>query len=220
VLAAFHPQIQRYARETLESRGVELRLGETVREVTRTRVHLEPGGDLKAHTLIWTAGVRPNSLAERLPFARDASGRIEVDRDLSVPDHPEIYAIGDLAAARGHGGHTLPQVASVAIQSGHHVARSITRRLEGRPTRPFRYLDRGAMATIGRRSAVADLPLGIRLRGTLAWFAWLALHLVYLIGFRNRFVVLSKWAWNYLRWDWGPRLIFEPDGSPPRETRG
>ena len=215
VLAAFHPQIQRYARETLESRGVELRLGETVRQVTRTRVHLEPGDDLEAHTLIWTAGVRPNPLAERLPFALDASGRIEVDRDLSVPDHPEVYAIGDLAAARGHGGRPLPQVASVAIQSGHHVARSITRRLEGRPTRPFRYFDRGTMATIGRRSAVADLPLGVRLRGTLAWFAWLALHLVYLIGFRNRFVVLSKWAWNYLRWDWGPRLIFDPDGSPP-----
>lgn len=215
VLAAFHPQIQRYARETLESRGVELRLGETVRAVTRTRVHLEPGDDLKAHTLIWTAGVRPNPLADRLPFARNGSGRVVVDRDLSVPDHPEVYAIGDLAAARGRGGHALPQVASVAIQSGHHVARSITRRLEGRTTRPFRYFDRGTMATIGRRSAVADLPLGVRLRGTLAWFAWLALHLVYLIGFRNRFVVLSKWAWNYLRWDWGPRLIFEPDGSPP-----
>jgi NADH:ubiquinone reductase (H+-translocating) len=213
VLASFHPQIQRYARETLESRGVELRLGETVRAVTRTRVRLASGAELHAHTLIWTAGVRASSLAQQLPFARDASGRIEVNDDLSVPDRPDVFAVGDLAAARGRDGRTLPQVAPVAIQSGHHVARQIARRLDGRRTRRFHYVDRGTMATIGRRSAVADLPLGIRLRGTLAWFAWLALHLVYLIGFRNRFLVLSKWAWNYLRWDWGPRLVLDPEGG-------
>src|SRR5262249_52459599 len=108
VLPAFHPTIQRYAREMLESRGVELRLNETVRAVTRTRVQLESGDELKAHTLIWTAGVRPNPLADRLPFARDASGRIQVSPDLSVPDHPEVFAIGDLAAARGRDGRALP----------------------------------------------------------------------------------------------------------------
>ena len=214
VLAAFHPQIQRYARETLESRNVELRVHETVRSVTRTRVHLESGDEIKTHTLIWTAGVRPNPLADRLPFERDSSGRIEVDADLSVPNHPDVFAIGDVAAARGRDGRLLAQVAPVAIQAGHHVARAITNRLEGRTTRPFRYFDRGTMATIGRRAAVADLPLGVRLRGTLAWFAWLALHLVYLIGgFRNRFLVFSKWAWNYFRWDWGPRLILDSDDA-------
>ena len=221
VLAGFHPRIQRYARETLESRGVELCLDSTVRAVTRTRVHLASGEELKSHTLIWTAGVRPNPLADRLPFARDAAGRIEVNRDLCVPDHPDVFAVGDLAAARGHDGRALPQVASVAIQSGHHVARQIARRLEGLETRPFRYVDRGTMATIGRRSAVADLPLGIRVRGTLVWLAWLGLHLVYLIGFRNRFLVLSKWAWNYIRWDWGPRLVLDPvqvASSAPAET--
>jgi len=217
-LASFHPRIQRYARETLESRGVELRLDETVRTVTRTRVRLASGDELKAHTLIWTAGVRANPLADRLPFARDAAGRIEVTDDLCVPDHPDVFAVGDLAAARGRDGQALPQVAPVAIQSGRHVARQIARRLQDRRTRPFRYADRGTMATIGRRSAVADLPLGIRLRGTFAWFAWLALHLVYLIGFRNRFLVLSKWAWNYLRWDWGPRLVLDPDRrAAPRD---
>jgi NADH dehydrogenase len=217
VLAAFHPRIQRYARETLESRGVELRLTETVRAVTRTRVQLESGTEIKAHTLIWTAGVRPNPLADRLPFERDSSGRLQVNRDLSVTDHPDVFAIGDLAAARGRDGRVLPQVAPVAIQSGAHVARAITRRLEGRTTRPFHYFDRGTMATIGRRAAVADLPLGVRLRGTVAWFAWLALHLVYLIGgFRNRFLVFAKWAWNYFRWDWGPRLILDRDDVPRR----
>ena len=151
----------------------------------------------------------------------DAAGRIEVNRDLCVPDHPDVFAVGDLAAARGHDGRALPQVAPVAIQSGYHVARQIARRLEGLETRPFRYVDRGTMATIGRRSAVADLPLGIRVRGTLAWLAWLGLHLVYLIGFRNRFLVLSKWAWNYIRWDWGPRLVLDPvqvASSAPAET--
>jgi NADH dehydrogenase len=217
VLGAFHPTIQRYARETLESRGVELRLGETVKAVTRTRVHLQSGEEIKAHTLIWTAGVRPNPLAEALPFPRERSGRIRVERDLSIPGHPDVFAIGDVAAATGHDGTPLPQVASVAIQAGHHVARAIKRRLDGRSAGRFHFFDRGTMATIGRRSAVADLPLGIRLRGTLAWFAWLALHLVYLIGgFRNRFLVLSKWAWNYFRWDWGPRLILdEPGGDEP-----
>jgi NADH:quinone reductase (non-electrogenic) len=219
VLASFHPRIQQYARETLESRGVELRLHETVRAVTRTRVRLDSGDELKAHTLIWTAGVRASPLADRLPFARDAAGRIEVTDDLCVPDHRDVFAVGDLAATHGRDGRALPQVAPVAIQSGRHVARQIARRLQGCPTRPFRYVDRGTMATIGRRSAVADLPLGIRLRGTVAWFAWLALHLVYLIGFRNRFLVLSKWAWNYLRWDWGPRLVLDPE-RPVAEQGG
>ncbi|HEY8216920.1 MAG TPA: FAD-dependent oxidoreductase, partial [Acidimicrobiia bacterium] len=203
-------------RATLESRGVELRLGETVRAVTRTRVHLASGEDLEAHTLIWTAGVRANPLVERLPFAWDAAGRVEVTDDLCVPSHPDVFVVGDAAAASGRDGRVLPQVAPVAIQSGRHVARQISRRLRDRPTRPFRYADRGAMATIGRRAAVADLRLGIRLRGTVAWLAWLTLHLVYLIGFRNRFLVLSKWAWNYLRWDWGPRLVLDPESDTPR----
>ncbi len=217
VLSSFDPTIQRYARETLESRGVELRLGETVKSVTATRVHLESGDEIKAHTLIWTAGVRANPLVDALPFERERSGRLTVGADLSIPGHPEVFAIGDVAAALGHDGTPLPQVAPVAIQSGHHVARAIARRLDGRPAGRFHYLDRGTMATIGRRSAVADLPFGFRLRGSLAWFAWLALHLVYLIGgFRNRFLVLSKWAWNYFRWDWGPRLILDRDRDQER----
>jgi NADH dehydrogenase len=127
-----------------------------------------------------------------------------------VAGHPGVWAIGDVAAARDRRGDLLPQLAPVAMQAGRHVARQIAHRLEGRPTDSFRYLDKGTMATIGRRAAVAELPGGIRLRGGLAWLAWLGLHLVLLVGPRNRLSVLVNWAWNYLTWDRGPRLIFAP----------
>ncbi len=130
-----------------------------------------------------------------------------VSPDLQVPGRPGVWTIGDLAAARGRDGELLPQLAPVAMQSGRHVARQIRRILEGRPTRPFRYLDKGTMATVGRRAAVAELPAGIRLRGAPAWLAWLGLHLVLLVGKRNRASVLLNWAWNYLTWDRGPRLL-------------
>ena len=130
-----------------------------------------------------------------------------VEPDLRVPGRPGAWAIGDVAAATDRRGQVLPQLAPVAMQSGRHVARQIRRLLEGRPTTPFRYLDKGTMATIGRRAAVAELPGRIRLRGGLAWLAWLGLHLVTLVGPRNRASVLLNWAWNYLTWDRGPRLI-------------
>ena len=123
-------------------------------------------------------------------------------------------AIGDIAAIPdGHGG-VLPQLAPVAMQSGRHAADEIARSIHGRPPRPFHYLDKGTMATIGRRAAVAELPLRIRLKGTPAWLAWLGLHLVTLVGVRNRLSVFLNWAWNYLTWDRGPRLILEPDREP------
>ncbi len=110
--------------------------------------------------------------------------------------------------------HALPQLAPVAMQTGAHVAAQIHRVQRGEPTEPFRYTDKGTMATIGRRAAVAELPFGIRLWGTPAWFAWLGLHLVFLVGRRNRLSVLLNWAWNYFTWDRGPRLIFGPDTEP------
>ena len=132
--------------------------------------------------------------------------------DLSLPGHPEVFVIGDLAGATGRDGEPLPQLAQVAIQGGRHTAGNIRRRLAGKAYRPFRYHNHGIMATIGRRSAVAELPGRIRFRGTLGWMAWLAVHLVFLVGFRNRIVVLVNWAWNYLTWDRASRVILN-DGS-------
>jgi NADH dehydrogenase len=146
-------------------------------------------------------------MAATLGVAQDRGGRIVVEPDLRIPDHPGAWAIGDIAAARDRHGDVLPQLAPVAMQAGRHVARQIRRLLAGQPVEAFRYRDKGTMATIGRRAAVAELPGGIRLRGGPAWVAWLGLHLVFLVGKRNRASVLLNWAWNYLTWDRGPRLI-------------
>ena len=172
-----------------------------------TGCELADGTVIPTRTVLWTAGVKANPVASALSLAQTARGEIVVRPDLSVPGHPEVFVIGDLAAVERPGGKPFPQLAPVAMQQGRHVARGIVRRLQGKSTKPFRYVDKGTMATIGRRSAVAELPLGIRFGGTLGWLSWLGLHLVFLIGFRNRAVVLLNWAWNYLRWDHGNRVI-------------
>ncbi len=209
LLHPFTPSSRRHALETLRARGVEVRLGAQVASVGPDRVTFADGGVLRCQTLVWAAGVRANPLAEVMGLPQDRGGRVVVAPDLRVPEHPGAWAIGDIAATRDRHGELLPQLAPVAMQSGRHVARQIRRLLEGRPTEPFRYRDKGTMATIGRRSAVAELPGGIRLWGAPAWLAWLGLHLVFLVGKRNRLSVLLNWAWNYLTWDRGPRLILD-----------
>jgi NADH dehydrogenase len=212
LLTPFAPISQRSAAETLAGMGVELRLGEAVTSVTATRVALRSGEELKAHTLIWAAGVQANPLAQALGVETGRGGRIVVGPDLRIAGHPEAFAIGDVAGSRSAtGDELLPQLAPVAIQGGHHVAKEIVASLEGRPSKRFRYRDKGIMATIGRRAAVAELPLGVKLRGTPAWLAWLGLHLVTLVGFRNRLSVFLNWAWNYVTWDRGPRIILRPE---------
>jgi NADH dehydrogenase len=139
-------------------------------------------------------------------------GRIVVQPDLSVESKPEVFAVGDIATDATE---PLPQVAQPAIQGGKHVARQIIRRLEGRPTEAFHYHDKCSMATIGRHDAVAEFPNGLRLSGPIGWLAWLGLHIVYLMGFRNRAKVLVEWAWNYLTYDRGARLLAEGDVAPP-----
>jgi NADH dehydrogenase len=133
-----------------------------------------------------------------------------VDDDLSIPDHPNVFAIGDIAA---NPKAPLAQVALPAMQGGEHVARQIERRLRGLPTEPFQFHDLGTMATIGRHDAVAEFPNGLRLAGPIGWFAWLGLHIVRLLGFRNRATVIVNWVWNYLTYDRGSRLIAEPAGE-------
>jgi NADH dehydrogenase len=148
-----------------------------------------------------------------------SSGRVEVAADLSVPGHQGVWAVGDVAAPHAkRGSGVLSQLAPVAMQSGAHVARQIGRLAEGKPTQPFKFRDKGTMATIGRRAAIAELPGRIRIHGTLAWLAWLGLHILYLAGVRNRASVLLNWAWGYLTWDRGPRIILRRDSGLDRHT--
>src|SRR5690606_1926456 len=149
-------------------------------------------------TAIWAAGVKANPLAAALGLELGPAGRIVVGPDLGVPGDPAVFVVGDLVAATGRDGRLLPQLAPVAVQEGRHAARQICRRLEGRATTPFRYRNPGLMATIGRGTGVVELRSGLRFHGAPGWLAWLLLHLVMLVGFRNRISVLVSWAWNYL----------------------
>jgi NADH dehydrogenase len=223
LLAPFSGPSREHALESLRARGVEVRLATKVAEVSEDVVRFADGAVLACRTLIWAAGVQANPLAAALGLTQDRGGRVVVAHDLSIPGHDDAWAIGDIAAARGADGTLLPQLAPVALQAGRHVGRQIGRRLDGRATETFRYRDKGTMATIGRRAAVAELPGRIRLSGAPAWLAWLGLHLVFLVGKRNRLSVLLNWAWNYLTWDRGPRLILRPSPhavAPPRRSGG
>jgi NADH dehydrogenase len=212
LLPGFSSVSQQAALETLRQRGIEVRLETTLAKVTEDAVTFEDGTSVPTRTVVWTAGVRANPLAAVIPGEKGKGGTVPVRSDLSVGDHPEVFVVGDLAAVTGRGGEPLPQMAQVAIQGGRHTARNIRRRLAGKRSRPFHYHNHGIMATIGRRYAVAELPGGLRFRGTLGWLAWLGVHLVFLIGFRNRAVVLVNWAWNYLTWDRASRVILD-DGA-------
>ena len=208
VLAPFKDNLRAYAKEELERRRVEVRLGEAVAEVGSTFVRLKSGEEIKAHTLIWAAGVRANPLADMLGLPQGRGGRIKLNPDLSVPDHPEIFVVGDLGEVTSDG-KVLPQLGSVAMQSGEHVGRQIARRLHGEPGQPFRYWDKGFMATIGRGAAVVELPNKLTLHGPLAYFAWLGVHLALLSGMRNRIETLWNWGWSALTHDRAARIIIE-----------
>jgi len=210
LLGSFRPRSSEHARRQLLDRGIDLRLGARVSAVGPDRVSLASGEVVRTRTVVWAAGVQASGLAGRLGLEQGKGGRIAVAPDLSAPSRPEVFVVGDLAGATGPDGRPLPQLAQVAIQEGRHAAEMAVRRLAGEATRPFRYRDPGAMATIGRRAAVADLPFGITLSGGVAWLAWLFLHLLYIIGFRRRSAVLLQWAWDYTRWEWGPLLILRP----------
>jgi NADH:ubiquinone reductase (H+-translocating) len=208
VLAPFKDNLRTYAKQELEQRRVEVRLEQAVAEVGGTFVRLKSGEEIKAHTLIWAAGVRANPLADMLGSPQGRGGRIKLNPDLSVPDHPEIFVVGDMGEVASDG-NVLPQLGSVAMQSGEHVGRQIARRLHGDPGQPFRYWDKGFMATIGRGAAVVELPNMRTLHGPLAYFAWLGVHLVLLNGMRNRIETLWNWGWSALTHDRAARIIIE-----------
>jgi NADH:quinone reductase (non-electrogenic) len=218
LLTPFTPRSSERARRTLVERGVEVRLGTSVAAVEEGLVHLRDGTTLSAGTIVWATGVTAEGVAARLGTATTRGGRVVVEPDLTVPGHPEVFAIGDIAASPGADGAPLPQVAQPAIQGGHHVARQIRRRLLGEPTEPFRYHDKGQMATIGRHAAVTELANGWRLSGVIGWLAWLGLHLVYLMGFRNRIQVFVDWAWNYLTYDRSSRILRESEREVVEES--
>ena len=208
VLGAFADKLGERAAAELRSHGVEVLLGTGVERVEHGVVALADGRRIHAGTIVWAAGVKASPLSEAAGLQRARGGRVVVADDLSIPGHSQVFAIGDIAASRSDGADSvLPQVAQPAIQGGRHAAAQIANQLVGVPTVAFRYHDKGSMATIGRNHAVAEFPNGRTLTGFVGWLAWLGLHLVYLIGFRNRVRVLVNWAWNYLTYDRGSRLI-------------
>jgi NADH dehydrogenase len=172
---------------------------------------------IAAATTVWAAGVTASPLVRSLGAPLDRAGRVLVNPDLSVPEHPEIFVIGDVAAMTGHDGRPVPGVAPAAMQAGDHVARTIVGCLEGRAPEPFRYRDKGSLATVGRSKAVADIGR-LRLSGWIAWLTWLMIHIAYLIGFRNRILVLFEWAWAFVSYQRGARLITGEPMPPPGRT--
>lgn len=205
VLAAYPEELSRKAEEQLTRLGVEVRTSHMVSGI-------EPGvvqiGDerIRAQVVLWAAGVAASPLGRRLGVPVDRAGRVFVQPDLSVPGHANVFVIGDLAALADEGGQMLPGVAPVAIQQGEWVAKAIGRDLHEQPRGAFRYHDKGSLATIGRAAAVADFGR-LKLSGYFAWLAWLFVHILYLIGFRNRLLVMIQWAWSYMTYDRGARLI-------------
>ncbi len=205
VLGGMPDHLGAYALERLRRRRTKVRLGVRVEEVLHGSVRLRGGETISTDTVVWTAGVRgdPGIAGWGLPLA--PGGRIRVDEHLRAEGHPEVYVVGDLAWSE-HGGGPLPQVAQVAIQGGRSVARNLRRTLRGQPTEPFRYRDLGMLAVIGRNAAVAHV-FGRAFRGIVAWILWLGIHVTWLIGFRNRALVLVNWAWNYVFFRRAVRLI-------------
>ncbi|MGH7357133.1 MAG: NAD(P)/FAD-dependent oxidoreductase [Candidatus Rokuibacteriota bacterium] len=208
ILAAFPESLSRRAADALRRIGVEVRTRAVVTRVTADAVWLG-SEQIRARTVLWTAGVAGPPLARTLGVPLDRVGRVLVEPDLSIPGHPDAFAIGDMCAFLHQTGAPLPGVAPAAIQQGRTAAQNVLRRLGGRPTRTFRYRDKGSMATIGRAAAVAFVGR-LELSGLVAWLVWLLVHIMFLIGFRNRFLVLFEWAWAYITWHRGARLITGP----------
>jgi NADH:ubiquinone reductase (H+-translocating) len=226
-LSAFAPSLSLSAARSLQRLGVTLMLGHTVTAIDPDGIEVAEGAGtptrIPARTVVWAAGVTASPLAKALAEAIgaevDRAGRVTVEADLTLPGHPEVIAFGDLVSLRSDGGgepHALPGLAPVAIQQGRHAARLVRARLDGRETTPFRYRDKGNLATIGRARAVAEIgPL--RLSGFPAWAIWLVVHIYYLIGFESRAVVMLRWAYSFFSHGRGTRLITDAAGTPPWE---
>jgi NADH dehydrogenase len=206
ILTPFEPPLSAKAKAQLEDLGVEVRNGVRVEAIDAGSVRV--GGEtLQAGTVLWGAGVRPSPLAAALGVPRDAAGRVIVGQDCAVPDHPEVFVIGDMASFVPEDGQApLPGISPVAIQQARLVGRNILDEVRGLPRQKFRYFDKGFMATIGRARAVAQIGR-LRLSGFFAWLTWVFIHLWYLVGFRNRVAVFTNWIWAYVISRHGARVI-------------
>jgi NADH dehydrogenase len=221
VLAAYDEDLGAYARRALERVGVEVRTESIVTRIEPDAVYV---GDemIRTRNVVWAAGVTASPLGKALGVQTDRVGRVMVEPDLSVPGHPEVFVIGDLMNLAGPDGTPLPGVAQVAMQGGKAVAKNIDRTLQGQPRKPFKYFNKGNMATIGRRAAILQRE-GFKMKGWLAWIGWLFIHVMSLIGFRNRVIVFMQWGWNYFTWQRGARLITGDVGAdlaPPGKPLG
>jgi NADH dehydrogenase len=205
LLAALPPRLQASAIQELSARHVEVRLNAKVQDYDGQVVTLADGTQIPAQTVLWSAGVQAASLMGKLGLAKGPSGRVNVLPSLQLPQHPNVYVIGD-AAYLEENGKALPMVATVAMQQGERAAENIVADIQKEPLKAFKYKDLGTMTTIGRNAAVA-YSFGIQFRGFLAWVVWLVVHLIGLIGFRNRLIVLINWAWDYFFYDRAVRLI-------------
>ena len=206
VLAAFPPELSQRAAAQLQRLGVQVLTGAPVQAID-AEGYARGGQRTPTRTVLWAAGVAASPLGRLLPAALDRAGRVNVAPDLSVPGHPEVFVAGDLAALTQAGGQPVPGTAPAAKQMGAHVAATIQARMAGRAGTPFLYRDYGNLATIGRMAAVVDLR-GLRFSGLIAWWFWLAAHVFFLIGFRNRLVVLTNWAWAYWTYQRQARVVF------------
>jgi len=222
ILPVYPAELSAKAATALTRLGVSVRISTTVTDVQSDAVIVrsnEQSERIVTRTVIWAAGVQASPLGRILATATgvelDRAGRVIVAPDLSIPGHPDIFVIGDLASCRNQQGQPLPGIAQVAIQQGHYVAEVIRHRLSGQTSPPFHYHDRGNMAIVGRAEAVADIN-GRHFSGFLAWLAWLFIHLINLIEFENRLLVLIQWAWNYFTRNRSARLI---TGEPPSSQR-
>ena len=221
LLSTYPEPLSEKARETLEKLGVEVRLDSMVTEIGPQEVRVGEER-IRTRNVVWSAGVAASPLGRRLGEEVDRMGRVEVAPDLSLPGHPEVFVVGDLAAFPHQTGTPLPGIAPVAIQQGKAAAANIRRDLAGDDRKPFVYSDRGTLATIGRGAAVGRVR-GVSIHGFVAWVIWLFVHLMYLVGFRNRAAVLLQWGWSYLTWQRGARLITGPVGpelAPEQDVIG
>jgi len=211
VLASFPPKLQRSALRRLQKMGVEVRLGAAVARADDATVTFKDGQSLATNTVVWAAGVRAAHLADGLNVTLGRAARVKVEPTLNIPGRSEVFVIGDMAYLEGYkNGQPYPMVAAVAIQQGKQAAENMLAQIAKQPPRAFHYFDKGQMATIGRRAAVFD-AFGVRMSGLIAWIGWLFVHLIELIGFRNRLIVLSNWVYNYFTYDRGVRLITGKD---------
>jgi NADH dehydrogenase len=213
VLPPYPETLSTKARLQLERLGVEVLTGARVTSIDAEGIAL--GGErIPARTVIWAAGVQASPLGAALGVSLDRAGRVQVQPDLTIPGHPEVFVIGDLAAFE-YGGTPVPGVSPAAIQEGRHAAANILLALKGEPLEPFRYWNKGSFATIGRGAAVGDAFGTLQLSGLPAWIAWLVIHIFFLIGFRNRVLVILQWAFSYLTFRRGARLITGIPTAPP-----